>query len=95
MNWLMFVIVFVAGAFALVVLFTNRSGEHDNTSMIGLEGIAGETFSADGMIHIRGELWRATTERGIIEKGSAVRVVAMRPGLILVVEKTKPDLGVI
>jgi len=87
MDWWAWVIVVVVAVLILVVWVTNKQGDQDSSDMIGLEGVASETFSAEGMIHIRGELWRATTDRGIIDKGTPVRVVASRPGLILVVEK--------
>lgn len=87
MNWWALVIAVVALALVLVVWATNKPSDQDSTNMIGLEGVASETFSSEGMIHIRGELWRATTDRGIIEKGAPVRVVEIRPGLVLVVEK--------
>lgn len=87
MDWWALVIVVVAFALMLVIWITNRQGDRESANMVGLEGVAGETFSAEGMIHIRGELWRATTDRGIIEKGTPVRVIGTRPGLVLVVEK--------
>lgn len=91
MDWLALVIVVAASALMLVVWITNKQGAQESTDMIGLEGVASETFSAEGMIFIRGELWRATTERGIIEKGTPVRVVETRPGLVLVVERISPS----
>ena len=87
MDWLALVVIVAAFVLILVVWTANRQGENRSTDMIGLEGVASQTFSAEGMIYIRGELWRATTDRGIIEKGSSVRVVETRPGLVLVVEK--------
>lgn len=58
----------------------------DPMGMVGLDGTAEETFSMSGMVFVRGELWRATSERGIVHKGQRVRVTAVRPGLLLVVE---------
>lgn len=87
MAWLLLLSAAVLLLFVVLVWHTNRKAKIDGTAMIGLEGEARETFSSEGMVHVRGELWRATTPRGIVERGSAVRVVAMRPGLVLVVEK--------
>lgn len=86
MGWLLLLII---GAVFLAVLVwrTNQGVNQDVSAMLGLEGEAVETFSSEGMIRVRGELWRATTSRGIIERGRAVRVIALRPGLVLVVEK--------
>jgi membrane-bound ClpP family serine protease len=87
MGWLILLGATVALVFIVLVWRTNLGASDDASAMIGLEGEACETFSSGGMIRVRGELWRATTPRGIIERGSAVRVVALRPGLVLVVEK--------
>jgi membrane-bound serine protease (ClpP class) len=87
MVWLILVGICFALLFAVLVSRANKDVTDDASAMIGLEGEAIETFSSDGMVRVRGELWRATTPRGIIERGRAVRVVALRPGLVLVVEK--------
>ncbi len=60
-------------------------------SMIGLTGIANENISSRGSVSIRGELWNAACERGIILKGEAVRVIAVREELTLVVERVSKD----
>lgn len=63
--------------------------EDDLMGMTGLEGVAEETFSKEGTVFVRGELWRATTEQGIVQKGDKIRVVSVRTGLLLVVEGVK------
>lgn len=88
MNWtpVFLAVIVVVGCYLLVT--RNRKGvEFDSSGMRGLEGIAEETFSHEGMILVRGELWKATADRGIIQKGDHVRVVSSKPGLLLVVEK--------
>lgn len=67
------------------------SGVEDGpgADMLGREGVAEETFSLSGTVFVRGELWKATTERGIVHKGDRVRIVGVRPGLLLVVEGAK------
>ena len=46
-----------------------------------------ETFSDTGTIMVRGEIWKAATKRGIVQRGDKVRVVEIGPELTLVVEK--------
>lgn len=61
---------------------------------VGREAILGKIAEArsdlnpTGLVFLDGELWRAESKEGFIEKGSKVRVVAMR-GLTLQVEKEK------
>jgi membrane protein implicated in regulation of membrane protease activity len=75
---------------ATVLYFSSRTGKQpasrDPFLMIGLEGIAQETFAKEGMVFVRGELWRATTPRGIITQGSRIVVRGVQPGLLLTVE---------
>ena len=54
--------------------------------MVGLTGTAEQTFTTEGTISVNGEIWKATSKRGIITKGERVRVVALLPGLLLEVE---------
>ncbi len=54
--------------------------------LIGSKGVVVRTLSPQGYIQIRGELWRAETEKGDwVPEGNAVRVEKMK-GLTLVVE---------
>ena len=54
--------------------------------MVGVTGTADRTFTAEGTVSVNGEIWKATSRRGIIHKGSRIRVVAIKPGLVLEVE---------
>ena len=54
--------------------------------MVGLTGTAEQTFTTEGTISVNGEIWKATSKRGIITKGERVRVVALLTGLVLEVE---------
>jgi membrane-bound ClpP family serine protease len=54
--------------------------------MVGLTCTAEQTFTTDGTVMVNGEIWKATSKKGIVHKGDRVRVVAMRPGLVLEVE---------
>lgn len=88
MNWtLVFVAAIVITGWYLLVARKRQGIEFDSSGMRGLEGLAEETFSQEGMVLVRGELWKATANRGIIQKGDRVRVISSRPELLLVVEK--------
>lgn len=56
-------------------------------SLVGLVGKAAENISAKGRLFVNGEYWKATCSNGIIEKGAQAKVVAVKPGMILEVEK--------
>lgn len=58
--------------------------------MVGLTGTAEQTFTTDGTITVNGEIWKATSKKGIVHKGDRVRVLAMNPGLTLEVETISP-----
>ncbi len=87
MAWLVLLLL----AVVLGVFWFRRSlvTKDDPTGMVGLEAVAEETFSHEGRVFVRGELWRATTERGIVQKGQRVVVTEVRPGLLLVVGSVK------
>ena len=69
----------------------SRSGDvhHSLGSLVGRHGVAQGTFVEDGMILIQGELWKAESRSGIIEKGCPVEVVEMLPGLRVVVKRVE------
>lgn len=54
--------------------------------MVGVTGTADQTFTSEGTVSVNGEIWKATSQRGIIHKGGKIRVVAIKPGLVLEVE---------
>jgi membrane-bound ClpP family serine protease len=54
--------------------------------MVGGTGTAEQTFTTEGTVLVNGEIWKATSRKGIVHKGDRVRVVAMKPGLVLEVE---------
>ena len=70
---------------------STSSSDEDLPGMIGLEGDALETFSEAGRVFVRGEEWKASTTHGIIESGSAVRVVGYQRGMVLVVESLRKE----
>ncbi len=88
MGWLLLaVLVCVALAVARV---SRGSATIDPAGVVGLEGTAENTFSREGVVFVRGELWRATTMRGIVQKGERVKILEVRPGLLVVVERVEP-----
>jgi membrane-bound ClpP family serine protease len=54
---------------------------------IGLIGRAEETFTSQGTVFVQGEIWKATTLKGIVQKGDCVKVLGLREGLVLEVER--------
>jgi len=73
----------------LIARRQNRLSVEDSTGMVGRVGEALETFAEEGKVFIRGECWRATAVKGIVQKGERVRVREVRSGLLLVVERFK------
>ncbi len=55
-------------------------------SMVGVTGTADQTFTSEGTVRVNGEIWKATSGKGIVHKGDRVRVIAIKPGLVLEVE---------
>ncbi len=81
----------VGGLLLFVVFAVVRAQKRKVTTgkegLVGLLGKASNNVSSTGRVFVNGEYWRATCVKGIIEKGSQIRVVSMHPGLILEVEK--------
>jgi membrane-bound ClpP family serine protease len=88
MGWALWgILLLLAAGAALLIRQVNRLDSGEQTGMVGLTGEAQETFTASGMVLVRGELWRATASKGIVQKGDRVRVLSAGPELTLVVEK--------
>jgi len=66
-----------------------QAGSFDVVGLVGSEAEAVETFSELGRVIVRGEIWRAVTKRGIVQRGDKVRVVAVESELTLVVERAQ------
>jgi membrane-bound serine protease (ClpP class) len=60
-----------------------------SSELVGQVGVVRETLSPDGIIFVRGELWRARSEDGPLEAGTPVRVDAIDEGLVLEVERAE------
>jgi membrane-bound serine protease (ClpP class) len=57
------------------------------SELIGQAGIVRETLGPDGLVFVRGELWRARTEGDPLPPGTHVRVDRIDEGLVLEVER--------
>lgn len=62
------------------------TGDH---GMVGQRGKVMETVAEHGRVFVNGEIWNACVNEGIIEKGAAVEVVAVKNGLTLEVKRVK------
>jgi len=91
MEWLVYLFI-AAGVVLLVGLLYRPAGSaasDDPSGMLNQTGVAQGTFTQEGVVVVRGELWRATSDGGIIQKGDKVVVREVRPGLILVVSRVQ------
>ena len=87
---LVFLIVLI-GAIILAFLPRKAPIQSGLEDMIGKVGEARRTLEPKGEVFIEGELWKAQSISGKIEKGEHVRVKEIK-GLTLIVEKiTKED----
>ena len=59
-----------------------------SSELIGQAGVVRETLGPDGLVFVRGELWRARTEGDPLPPGTHVRVDRIDEGLVLEVERT-------
>lgn len=78
-------VVLVVGA---AVRAHRRKVETGKEGMIGLRGEARTTLKPEGQVFVRGELWRAVSEEGVIKKGEPIEVTGVE-GLKLKVRKVK------
>lgn len=59
-------------------------------AMVGSRGKVASPLSPEGMVRIKGELWKATSEGGALDTGDGITVVG-QDGLRLVVRKSSAD----
>jgi len=89
------VVLAIAGTLAAAMAFVaykivevRRAPVVTGTSeLIGQAGIVRETLGPDGLVFVRGELWRARTEGDPLPPGTHVRVDRIDEGLVLGVER--------
>jgi len=87
--WVKYILAGLVLFILLVVFRRRRSSKAVDgvcAGMVGLTGTAEQTFTTEGTVLVNGEIWKATSRKGIVHKGDRVRVVAMKPGLVLEVE---------
>jgi len=76
---------------AAVVKAQRKKPETGREEMIGEVGKVVEDLDPEGLVKVRGELWKAVSKTGeTIKTGERVRVVELR-GLTLIVEKVEGD----
>ncbi|BAA30618.1 NfeD family protein [Pyrococcus horikoshii] len=84
---------FFAFGMAAVIRAHKKKARTGKEEMIGLIGTVVEELNPEGMIKVRGELWKARSKfNGKIEKGEKVRVVDM-DGLTLIVVRERKEGG--
>ncbi len=81
-------ILVLVTAFLVAWLRGSFTSDANPGGLIGCQGIALDTFTTDGRVSVRGEEWKASSLRGIIEKDSVIKVVGQLEGLTLIVEPT-------
>ncbi|HMI99434.1 MAG TPA: nodulation protein NfeD [Gaiellaceae bacterium] len=59
------------------------------SELIGQAGVVRETLGPEGLVFVRGELWRARTEGEPLPPGTPVRVDQIDDGLVLEVERAE------
>ena len=93
----LWVLIIVMAAWCAYTVITYRMGSralrrkpvHGLTAMLGSEGKAVSPLAPEGMVRIKGELWRAKSASGRMDTGEEVIVVG-QDGLKLVVRKRSP-----
>ncbi len=81
--------LFFAFGVAAVVRDRKKKAQTGREEMIGETGKVVQDLSPEGMVKIRGELWKAVSRNGeTIKAGEVVKVVGMN-GLTLIVEKVE------
>jgi len=93
-NWPLFVLIIIMVAWAGFAVFTYRLGsralrrqpEGGLSDMLGMRGEVVKRLDPEGIIRIKGELWKAKSAGRKIETGEEVTVVGQRR-LKLIVER--------
>ncbi len=93
----LWVLIIVMAAWAAYTIITYRMGSralrrkpvHGVTAMLGSEGTVVSPLVPEGMVRIKGELWRAKSLSGRIDDGEKVIVIG-QDGLKLTVRRRSP-----
>ena len=93
----LWVLIIVMAAWCAYAVVTYRMGSralrrkpvHGLTAMLGSKGKVVSPLVPEGMVRIKGELWRAKSASGRMDTGEEVTVVG-QDGLKLIVRKSSP-----
>ena len=93
MARLLFFLFFVAALGWYVARVVRKfAGIFNRSASVGLSALQGATgraltpIATEGSIAVQGEVWKACTRTGIIDVGATVKVVGVRPGMVLEVQ---------
>jgi len=92
--WILIIVMLAWGAYTIITYrmgsrALRRKPVHGLTAMLGSEGKVVSPLAPEGMVRIKGELWRAKSASGRMDTGEEVTVVR-QDGLKLIVRKRSP-----
>ena len=92
--WILIIVMLAWGAYTITTYrmgsrALRRKPVHGLTAMLGSEGKVVSPLVPEGMVRIKGELWRAKSASGRMDAGEEVTVVG-QDGLKLIVRKRSP-----
>ncbi|MBA7481153.1 hypothetical protein ES707_16623 [subsurface metagenome] len=93
--WILIIVMLAWGAYTVITYrmgsrALRRKPVHGLTAMLGSEGKVVSPLAPEGMVRIKGELWRAKSASGRMDTGEAITVVR-QDGLKLIVRKRSPS----
>ena len=71
----------------------NQESVTPSSAMIGSEGIAATPIEPEGVVRVRGELWKARTNHAAIAKNEEIVVEEIEGLILYVAPLTKPGAG--
>ena len=92
--WVLIIVMLAWGAYTIITYrmgsrALRRKPVHGLTAMLGSEGKVVSPLVPNGMVRIKGELWRAKSASGRMDTGEEVTVVG-QDRLKLIVRKSSP-----
>ncbi len=93
--WVLIIVMLAWGAYTITTYrmgsrALRRKPVHGLTAMLGSEGKVVSPLVPEGLVRIKGELWRAKSASGRMDTGEEVTVVR-QDGLKLIVRKRSPS----
>jgi membrane-bound serine protease (ClpP class) len=64
------------------------------SELVGQVGVVRDALAPDGSVFVRGELWKARSSDGPLERGAAVRIDSIDEDLVLEVEPAEQPVPV-